>query len=433
MNEPAWAYRTPAFYKTVVDGSVTWEARPYYNFLTVTPNRIDWTDMVAGPGGYDSPDNTIGPDTLTEVGRSFPPDYQHGDFTHEFEFGFTRYDETQGQWGYNLDVIVWGICHARWIDENYPNILQNNCDGIPQWMAATLFRAYATYDYAASQRKIILELTDWNYGIDEDYFGNTNQWLWPAPEKQTVIVNTTFNLNTTYYARIQRGLGGTHGRITLSLFSSSARTPETLIASFYIDLLYQATFSPGAGVGALENGCKKHMGATSGWIANSDYGVVAQAIQPTGVESASSVGEPAVGVGPVSVAPTATESASSMGEPSVVPGAVTIAPAEVVSAPEVGSPAVAQPGSGSCLFDISGIEATLAEIQVSLALIKAKTDNLPADPASQTKLDFVEKWILNRLVESPDGTTFTLYDDDNSTPLKVWAYSSGTKTRSKAT
>ena len=65
--------------------------------------------------------------------------------------------------------------------------------------------------------------------------------------------------------------------------------------------------------------------------------------------------------------------------------------------------------------------------------IKAKTDNLPADPASQAKIDFVEKWILNRLVESADGTTFTLYEDDGTTPLKVWAYNGGTKTRSKAT
>jgi len=45
----------------------------------------------------------------------------------------------------------------------------------------------------------------------------------------------------------------------------------------------------------------------------------------------------------------------------------------------------------------------------------------------------VEKWILNKLVESTNGTSVTLYDDDGITPLKTWAYSPSTKTRSKAT
>lgn len=53
--------------------------------------------------------------------------------------------------------------------------------------------------------------------------------------------------------------------------------------------------------------------------------------------------------------------------------------------------------------------------------------------AKQAKLDFVEKWILNKLVESTDGTTVTLYDDDGVTPLKAWPYTSATKTRGKAT
>lgn len=64
---------------------------------------------------------------------------------------------------------------------------------------------------------------------------------------------------------------------------------------------------------------------------------------------------------------------------------------------------------------------TLSEIEGSTVLAK------------QAKLDFVEKWILNKLVESADGTTITLYDDDNVTPLATWPYNSSTKTRSKAT
>ena len=65
-------------------------------------------------------------------------------------------------------------------------------------------------------------------------------------------------------------------------------------------------------------------------------------------------------------------------------------------------------------------EITLSEIEASTVLAK------------QAKLDFVEKWILNKLVESTDGTTVTLFDDDNATPLKTWPYNSTTKTRSKA-
>lgn len=66
-------------------------------------------------------------------------------------------------------------------------------------------------------------------------------------------------------------------------------------------------------------------------------------------------------------------------------------------------------------------EITLTEIEASPVLAK------------QAKMDFVEKWILNKLVESTDGMSITLYDDDNTTPLKTWAYNGGTKTRSKAT
>lgn len=64
---------------------------------------------------------------------------------------------------------------------------------------------------------------------------------------------------------------------------------------------------------------------------------------------------------------------------------------------------------------------TLSEIEGSAVLAK------------QTKLDFVEKWVLNKLVESTDGTTVTLYDDDGTTPLKIWPYTSAMKTRGKAT
>ncbi len=65
-------------------------------------------------------------------------------------------------------------------------------------------------------------------------------------------------------------------------------------------------------------------------------------------------------------------------------------------------------------------DITLSEIEGSAVLAK------------QTKLDFLQKWVLNKLVESADGTSVTLYDDDNVTPLKTWAYDPATRTRSKA-
>ena len=49
-----------------------------------------------------------------------------------------------------------------------------------------------------------------------------------------------------------------------------------------------------------------------------------------------------------------------------------------------------------------------------------------------TGIDFIEKWINNKLVESPPGT-WKLYDDDGIAVLKTWTWDSGIATRSKAT
>lgn len=72
-----------------------------------------------------------------------------------------------------------------------------------------------------------------------------------------------------------------------------------------------------------------------------------------------------------------------------------------------------------------------------------KLDNLDATVASRLAasgytapdnagIDFIEKWINNKLIESPPGT-WKLYDDDGVTVLKTWTWDSGTSTRSKAT
>ncbi len=78
--------------------------------------------------------------------------------------------------------------------------------------------------------------------------------------------------------------------------------------------------------------------------------------------------------------------------------------------------------------DNAGIAAIQAEVNThpTLAEIEASTVL-----AKQAKLDFVEKWILNKLVESPSGT-WKLYDDDGVTALKTWTWDGSAKVRSEA-
>ncbi|MBI5827654.1 MAG: hypothetical protein HZB22_08005, partial [Deltaproteobacteria bacterium] len=72
----------------------------------------------------------------------------------------------------------------------------------------------------------------------------------------------------------------------------------------------------------------------------------------------------------------------------------------------------------------------------------AKLDNLDATVGSRlatsgytapdnTTIGFIQKWILNKLIEGP-ANTWKLYDDDNATVLKTWTWDIGTTTRSKA-
>lgn len=72
----------------------------------------------------------------------------------------------------------------------------------------------------------------------------------------------------------------------------------------------------------------------------------------------------------------------------------------------------------------------------------AKIDNLDVSVGSRlaasgytapdnTTIGFIQKWILNKLVEGP-ANTWKLYDDDSTTVMKTWTWDSGTTTRSKA-
>jgi len=60
----------------------------------------------------------------------------------------------------------------------------------------------------------------------------------------------------------------------------------------------------------------------------------------------------------------------------------------------------------------------VGRVEVLTAHTPQTGDNFPLT----SKLTFIEKWILNKLVESPTGT-FTLYDDDGTTVLKTWTVS----------
>ena len=64
-----------------------------------------------------------------------------------------------------------------------------------------------------------------------------------------------------------------------------------------------------------------------------------------------------------------------------------------------------------------GNRPTLAQIEGSTVLAK------------EAKIDFIQKWILNKLVENPAGT-WKLYDDDSVTVLKTWTWDASARMRS---
>ena len=65
---------------------------------------------------------------------------------------------------------------------------------------------------------------------------------------------------------------------------------------------------------------------------------------------------------------------------------------------------------------------------VALDSTVAKEATLSSQSA---KVAFIEKWINNKLIESPVGT-WKLYDDDGTTVLKTWTWNTETLTRSAA-
>ncbi len=81
--------------------------------------------------------------------------------------------------------------------------------------------------------------------------------------------------------------------------------------------------------------------ASSGWLANLDYGLPpALEIRPAATESTSTMPDPALGMGAASITPAGIESTSSVGGPSVAPGPVTIEPESTESTESIGGPLV---------------------------------------------------------------------------------------------
>ena len=108
------------------------------------------------------------------------------------------------------------------------------------------------------------------------------------------------------------------------------------------------------------------------------------------------------------------------GEMYVVSDAEIIIDASIADRPT--NPALATDYTSARAAKLDNLDATVMS-RPTLVQIEA-SDVL----AKQAKLDFVEKWILNKLVESPSGT-WRLFDDDGVTIVKSWKWDAKTRTR----
>ena len=77
------------------------------------------------------------------------------------------------------------------------------------------------------------------------------------------------------------------------------------------------------------------------------------------------------------------------------------------------------------------VQSILTESQSHPTLAEMESSTL----AKQANLDFIQKWILNRLVKTVNGTTETwvLYNDNNTAVLNTWTWDNSTNIRTKAT
>ena len=244
-GEPRWPVR---MYRTVADGGVTWMAYPLYDWLKAAGNRIDWTEMVGGPGGYDHPDPRFGPDAITWAYKKYPYGYAHGYFRHEFEAGFTRFDGGTGLAGWPHEVDLW--LAADWqhqgIDESEE--FDNTSYGLdPGWWEINSVYIRAIKD--GWGRRVFRPILE--YG--EGYRG----------------ADIPFSLNKTYYFRITHEPGGAYGKgkVAFNVYSDRART--SLAGASAIDLPIAVNFH--GPVRILHNSTDRSMKVSTGWVANVNF------------------------------------------------------------------------------------------------------------------------------------------------------------------
>lgn len=112
------------------------------------------------------------------------------------------------------------------------------------------------------------------------------------------------------------------------------------------------------------------------------------------------------------------------------------------TARDIGASVLLSSGTGTGQLDFtSGIVKSnltqilgtlLTETAGQIAAAFKQFFNIASPTGTINQLTFIDKWIENKLIESPDGT-WKLYDDDNTTVLKTWTFTDATKTRTKAT
>lgn len=74
---------------------------------------------------------------------------------------------------------------------------------------------------------------------------------------------------------------------------------------------------------------------------------------------------------------------------------------------------------------------------MAAAILATPANKIATDSSGQVTSDIsdslVRKILTNKQVESVDGTSVTIYDDDGTTALGTWSWSESTKTRGKLT
>ena len=253
-DEPRWP---DVNYRELNDFWVKWKAYPLYDWFKVSKNRLDWVEMVGGPGGYDHPEWRFGPDAVAWAYKRYPYGQSHGNFRHEFEAGFSRFDGGKGLAGYPHEVDLWMVADWQYIEDEY---LDNRSTALDNnwWGVETAFI-----------RAIMSEKTG-----DNVFRPVLDYWYWettPSGGNPAFVLHETyygadipFELGRTYYWRIKREPIGKYGRLRFSVYADPERSVP--IADTHIDIPKPTDFH--GPVRGLHNGTDRSMKVSTGWIEN---------------------------------------------------------------------------------------------------------------------------------------------------------------------